>query len=345
MHMRKLLNVLYITTENAYAALDGENIVVKVKDEVKGRFPLHILEGIYMFSYAGASPALIGKCADLNIDFIMCRPNGSFLARPTGRTKGNVLLRREQYRIADDEERSTVICRNMIFGKVMNEKHVLDRMLRDHTDRIDAEKFQKAAGQLKELAEAILKEEHKDTIRGLEGTAAGIYFSLFDAMILRNKEDFYYHGRNRRPPLDRVNCLLSYVYMMLAGMCSSALESVGLDPYVGVMHTDRAGRVSLSLDLMEELRPILADRFVLTIINNGVLTAGDFKEQEDGAILITDDGRKLLQQSWQKRKQEMLVHPYLKEKIEWGLVPYAQAMLLARHIRGDLDGYPPFVWR
>lgn len=343
--MRKLLNVLYITTEDAYATLDGENVAVKVKSEVKARFPLHILEGIYIFSYAGASPALIGKCAAMNIDLVFCRPSGYFLARPTGRTKGNVLLRREQYRIADDEDRSARICRNMIFGKVMNEKHVLDRMIRDHADRISPEQFQNASGELKDLAEKILSAENRDTIRGLEGTAASIYFSTFDAMILKNKEDFFYHGRNRRPPLDRVNCLLSYIYMMLTSMCSSALEAVGLDPYVGVMHTDRAGRVSLSLDLIEEFRPVLADRFVLTVINNGVLTADDFIEQEDGAIQITEDGRKTLQQSWQKRKQETLIHPFLNEKIEWGLVPYVQAMLLARYIRGDLDGYPPFVWR
>lgn len=343
--MRKLLNVLYITTEDAYATLDGENIAVRIGDEVKARFPLHILEGIYIFSYAGASPALIGKCAELNIDLAFCRPNGYFLARPSGRSKGNVLLRREQYRVADSPERSCMISRNMIFGKVMNEKHVLDRALRDHADRIHQGEFQKASDELKDSAGKILQVENNDSLRGLEGAAASVYFYQFDDMILRNKEIFFYHERSRRPPLDNVNCLLSYVYMMVTNMCSSALETVGLDPYVGVMHTDRAGRVSLALDLVEELRPSLADRFVLGLINNGVVTAGDFEKQEDGAILLTDEGRKKIHQSWQKRKQETLLHPYLKEKIEWGLVPYVQAMLLARYIRGDLDGYPPFVWR
>lgn len=343
--MRKLLNVLYVTTEDAYASLDGENIVVKVDDQVKARFPLHILEGIYIFSYAGASPALIGKCADAGIDLVFCRPNGGFLARPTGRTKGNVLLRREQYRIADSPERSCRISRNMIFGKVMNEKHVLDRMIRDHAGRIQEEEFRTGSKKLQELAEKVLEMSDNDSLRGLEGSAASIYFYQFDDMILRNKDVFYYHGRSRRPPMDYVNCLLSYVYMMVTSMCSSALETVGLDPYVGVMHTDRAGRTSLALDLVEEFRPALADRFVLGLINNGVVTGKDFIKQEDGAVLITDDGRKKINQNWQKRKQETLIHPYLKEKIEWGLVPYVQSMLLARCIRGDLDGYPPFVWR
>lgn len=343
--MRKLLNALYITTEDAYATLDGENIVVKVDDTIKGRFPLHILEGIYMFSYAGASPALIGKCVDNHIDLVFCRPNGSFLARPTGRTQGNVLLRRKQYRIADAPDQSCNISRNMIFGKVMNEKHVLERALRDHADRIPKETFDSARSELQEIAEKILKADSNESLRGLEGAAANIYFYQFDDLILRNKKDFYYHERTRRPPQDYVNSLLSYVYMMVTSMCASALETVGLDPYVGVMHTDRAGRQSLALDLIEEFRPALADRYVLSLINNGVITKSDFVKQENGAVLILDDGRKKIQQNWQKRKQETLIHPFLKEKVEWGLVPYVQAMLLARFIRGDLDGYPPFIWR
>lgn len=325
--------------------LDGENVVVKVEGEAPKRFPLHILEEIYVFSYAGASPALIGKCVENNIDLVFCRPNGYFLARPTGRSKGNVLLRREQYRIADDPERSCLISRNMVFGKVMNEKHVLDRMIRDHPDRINMNNFKDASSKLYDLADKILQAKTTETLRGLEGSAANIYFYQFDDMILRNKNDFFYHTRSRRPPLDYVNSLLSYIYMMLTGICASALETVGLDSYVGFMHTDRPGRESLALDLIEELRPSLADRFVLSLINNGTVTGNDFEKQEDGAILIKDEGRKKIQQNWQKRKQEMIKHPYLKEKIEWGLVPYAQAMLLARSIRGDIDGYPPFVWR
>ena len=343
--MRKLLNTLYITTENSYATLDGENIVVKVEDTVKGRFPLHILESIYFFSYAGASPALIGKCVDQNIDIVFATPSGKFLARPTGRTKGNVLLRREQYRIADDENRKLMIAKNFIIGKLVNEKRVLDRMVRDHADRIDREKFLDSSASILSIAKAAQVVEDTESLRGLEGRAAVIYFSHFSDMVLRNKTDFLFSKRTRRPPLDNINALLSYVYMMLSSMCASALEAVGLDPYVGFMHTDRPGRVSLSLDLVEELRPVLGDRFVLCLINNGIVNSGDFQVQENGSVLITEDGRKKIQQSWQKRKQEKIEHPFLKEKIEWGLVPYTQAMLLARYIRGDIDAYPPFIWR
>lgn len=343
--MRKLLNTLYVTTENAYASLDGENVVIKVGDEIRGRFPLHILEGIYMFSYAGASPALIGKCVDQGIDLVFCTPNGRFLAKPAGRTKGNVLLRREQYRMADAPERTITIARNFIIGKVINEKHVLDRTLRDHPDRIDMEDFRKAMEELNGLIQSISEADSTDRLRGLEGAAASIYFYRFDDMILRGKGTFYFHERNRRPPLDPVNAMLSYVYMMLTSMCTSALETVGLDPYVGFMHTDRPGRTSLALDLVEELRPCLADRFVLSMINNGRISGTDFEKQDSGAVILTDPGKKKLQKAWQERKQENIEHPFLKEKIEWGLVPYAQAMLLVRYVRGDLDGYPPFVWR
>lgn len=343
--MRKLLNTLYITTENSYATLDGENIVVKVEDTVKGRFPLHILESIYFFSYAGASPALIGKCVDQNIDIVFATPSGKFLARPTGRTKGNVLLRREQYRIADDENRKLMIAKNFIIGKLVNEKRVLDRMVRDHADRVNRKEFSDSSASILSIAKAAQVVEDTESLRGLEGRAAVIYFSHFSDMVLRNKTDFLFSKRTRRPPLDNINALLSYVYMMLSSMCASALEAVGLDPYVGFMHTDRAGRVSLALDLVEELRPCLADRFVLSLINTGKITADDFEKQSSGAVLINAEGKKKIQQMWQNRKQEQLIHPYLKEKVEWGLVPYIQAMLLARYIREDIDGYPPFVWR
>lgn len=343
--MRKLLNVLYVTTKNAYATLDGENVAIKEKEKVIGRFPLHILEGIYLFSYAGASPALIKKCTDYHIDLTLCSPTGQYLGRPIGRTQGNVLLRREQYRIADSAKRSSSIGKNFIIGKVLNEKHVLDRMRRDHPDRINPDNFKEASLKLKNIGNEIMQESQVDSLRGLEGAAANVYFGLFNRMVLRNEEDFIFHGRNRRPPLDNVNALLSYVYMMLTGMCASALETVGLDPYVGFIHTDRPGRMSLALDLLEEFRSCFADRFVLSIINNGVVNKTHFSQQENGAILISDEGRKQIHQTWQKRKQEKIEHPYLKEKVEWGLIPYVQAMLLARCIRGDIDGYPPFIWR
>ncbi len=343
--MRKLLNVLYVTTEDAYATLDGDNVAIKVGDSVAARFPLHILEGIYIFSYAGASPALIGRCVRDHIDLVFCTPGGRFLARPVGRMQGNVLLRKEQYRISDSEERSCRISRNMIIGKMMNERHVLERMMRDHPDRINTGEFQDASNRIKVAIGKAEKQQSRDSLRGIEGEAASTYFYQFDDMILRMKDSFYFHERNRRPPLDRVNALLSYVYMMLTSMCDSALETVGLDPYVGFMHTDRPGRASLALDLVEEFRPCLADRFVLGLINNGEVKTDDFDIQENGSVLISADARKKIQQAWQQRKQEKVMHPYLKEKIPWGLVPYTQAMLLARYIRGDLDGYPPFIWR
>lgn len=343
--MRHLLNTLFVTIEDAYTSLDGENVVVKQGDTVIGRFPLHILEGIYLFTYAGASPALMGKCAENSINLVFCTPRGKFLARTCGKNRGNVLLRRAQYRIADEPNQSCRIARNFIFGKVSNARHVIDRTRRDHAMRIDVEAFQTASNQLKELLPQILEETSLDSLRGLEGAAATVYFHMMDDMILRNKEDFYFHGRNRRPPLDNMNAMLSFVYMMLGNDCVAALESVGLDSYVGFLHRDRPGRTSLAQDLLEELRPCMADRFVLTLINDRIISAKDFTVQENGAVLLSLEGRRKIQKEWQLKKQVKITHPFLKEKMEWGLVPYVQALLLARYLRGDLDGYPPFLWK
>ncbi len=343
--MRHLLNTLFVTIEDAYAVLDGENVVIKQGDRIAGRFPLHILEGIYLFTYAGASPALMGKCAENNINLVFCTPRGKFLARASGRSQGNVLLRRSQYRAADEPNQSCRIARNFVFGKVSNARHVIDRTRRDHAMRIDAEAFRAASDQLKELLPQILEETSLDSLRGLEGAAATVYFRMMDDMILRNKEDFYFHGRNRRPPLDNMNAMLSFVYMMLGNDCAAALETVGLDSYVGFLHRDRPGRTSLAQDLLEELRPCMADRFVLTLINDRMITSKDFAAQENGAVLLSEEGRRKIQKEWQKKKQEKMMHPFLKEKLEWGLVPYVQALLLARYLRGDLDGYPPFLWK
>ena len=343
--MRKLLNTLFVNTEDAYAALDGENVVIRKGDEVAGRFPLHILEGIYLFSYAGASPALMGKCAEMNINLVFLSPRGRFLARVSGRSQGNVLLRRTQYRTADDPVQSCRIARSCIFGKVSNARQVVDRARRDHGMRIDGEKFRSVSDQMKALLPQIMEETSPDSLRGLEGSAAALYFSVFDDMILRNKDRFFFHERNRRPPLDNVNALLSFVYVMLGNECASALEMVGLDSCVGFLHRDRPGRTSLALDLVEELRPCMADRFVLTLINDRLISASDFEKQENGAVLLSQNGRKKIQKEWQNRKQVQITHPYLKEKLEWGLVPYVQALLLARHLRGDLEDYPPFLWK
>lgn len=343
--MRRLLNTLFVTSEDVYLALDGENIVVRRDKEEVGRFPLHNLEEIICFSYAGASPALMGACTKRNIDLSFCSPSGRFLARMAGISNGNVLLRREQYRAADDLVRSCRIAKYMIWGKLYNCRWSIERTKRDHKLRIDEERFRNSSAAIYEIMPQVLDAGSLDSLRGLEGAAASVYFDVFDDMILRNKDSFFFRGRNRRPPTDNVNAMLSFAYSLLASNCASALESVGLDAYVGFMHRDRPGRTSLALDLMEELRPCIADRFVLTLINNNVIRSEDFEATEGGAVIMTDAGRRKFLKSWQERKQDTITHPYLEEKMPWGLVPYLQALLLARYLRDDLDAYPPFLWK
>ena len=343
--MRHLLNTLFVTSEDVYLSLEGENVLVNREKQVIARFPLHTLSGILCFSYAGASPALMGACAERSIDLAFCTPRGRFLARTTGRSNGNVLLRRAQYRCADGPAESCRIARNMIFGKLYNSRWSIERTKRDHKLRIDEEGFQNASQILQDLLPEVLRETDLDSLRGLEGAGATAYFNVFDDMILRDKDVFFFHTRNRRPPLDNVNALLSFAYSLLTNDCASAAESVGLDSYVGFMHRDRPGRTSLALDLMEELRPCFADRFVLTLINNRILNEKDFEKSENGAVMLTDSARRKFLKNWQERKQETITHPYLEEKIPWGLVPYVQALLLARYLRGDLDEYPPFLWK
>lgn len=343
--MKHLLNTLFITSEDAYASLDGETVAVKKGEQLAGRFPLHTLQGIVSFSYAGASPALLGACAKRNIDFVFCTPRGRFLARTCGESRGNVLLRRTQYRLADDPERCCELARNFIYGKLSNARWSIARTRRDHAMRIDQERFLAAGEQLKAILSQVLETSSLEALRGLEGSGAAVYFSLFDDMILNRKEEFYFRGRNRRPPLDRVNAMLSFVYTLLGSDCAAALEAVGLDAYVGFLHRDRPGRTSLAQDLMEELRPCLADRFVLALINERMVAPEDFSMQENGAVLLSDSARRSILQQWQKRKTVPIQHPYLREKIPWGLVPYVQALLLARCLRGDLEGYPPFLWK
>lgn len=343
--MRKLLNTLYLTSPERYLSLDGENVVILEEKMVVGRVPLHNLEAIVSFGYRGVSPALMGACAERNIGLSFLTPQGKFLARVSGKVQGNVILRKTQYKISDSAEKSNEIARNFILGKVYNSRWVLERAVRDHGLQIDAEKVTEASQYLKNSLEQIRNCSDNDKLRGLEGEAASVYFGVFDELVLQQKKDFHFGGRNRRPPLDNVNALLSFTYTLLTGMIASALESVGLDPYVGFMHTDRPGRVSLSLDLIEELRPVLADRFVLTLINRKIVSAKDFVKKENGAVLMEDDARKKVLEEWQNKKKDVITHPFLNEKVEWGMVPFVQAMLLARHLRGDLDEYPPFFWK
>lgn len=343
--MRHLLNTLFVTSEDAWLSLDGENVVVNREKTAVARFPLHNLQMILCFSYAGASPALMGACAERDVGLSFCTPRGKFLARTSGVSHGNVFLRRIQYRIADDPDKSCRIARNMIFGKVYNARWSIERTRRDHKMRIDEEKFHTASESLKAMFPQILEAEDDEALRALEGAAAARYFQVFDDMLLRDKEDFFFHGRSRRPPLDNVNAMLSFAYSLLANDCASALESMGLDAYVGFLHTDRPGRASLALDLMEELRVCMADRFVLTVVNNRIVAPDDFIREESGAVRMTDSGRQKFLKQWQLKKQEVITHPYLEEKMPWGLVPYIQALLLARYLREDMDAYPPFLWK
>lgn len=345
MSTRKLLNTLYVMTEDAYLTLDGENVVVVNGDTTLGRVPLHTLENIICFTYKGASPAFMGACADRKIGLCFYSPRGKFLARISGKEYGNVLLRKEQYRISDSLERSTLYAKNMILGKVYNCRWNIERTIRDHALRVNMDRLRTASQTLKDGYQKIPIVQEMDELRGTEGKLAECYFGIFDELILNQKEEFVFKNRNRRPPLDNVNALLSFSYTVLANDCANALESVGLDPYVGFMHRDRPGRKSLALDLMEELRAVSGDRFVLTLINMKKINGSHFDKQKDGAVYLNDKGRKIFFSEWQTRKREKITHPYLKEKIEWGLVPYVQALLLARTIRGDLDEYPPFFWK
>ncbi|MBT8508785.1 type I-C CRISPR-associated endonuclease Cas1 [Methanomicrobiaceae archaeon CYW5] len=340
--MRKLLNTLYVTTPDSYLTREGENVIVKIDGKNAFRIPVHTLEGIVCFGYMGASPQLMRLCTDNNVGLSFLSPSGKFLARVNGRVRGNVLLRRTQYRRADNREDSLDIARAFIVGKIVNCRTVLGRSIRDHGESINCNRI-RGADDL--LIENLLKIEgcmDPDTLRGIEGNCAKYYFDVLDELILLQKEDFYLYQRNRRPPLDNMNALLSFLYTLLAHDVESALETVGLDPYVGFFHTDRPGRASLALDLMEELRPFLADRLALNLVNLRQLAGKDFYKKENGAVIMTDEGRKAVLGAWQKRKQDQITHPYLKEKIPVGLVPYVQAMLLARYLRGDIDGYPPF---
>ena len=344
MCVKHLLNTLYITSEDVYLSLDGENVVAQLADGTAKPFPLHNFESIVSFSYKGASPALMGKCVENNISISFYSPSGRFLAQVGNDTNGNVLLRRSQFRFADSDKR-VLAARNMIVGKLYNAKYVLLRCARDHAIQADAERLRAAADTIGRYMQDASSAQSLDSLRGMEGNAAAEYFGVFNEMILRDKTAFAFSGRSRRPPLDRVNALLSFAYSLLTSMCAGALRGVGLDPYVGFMHTDRAGRKSLALDMVEELRAVYADRFVLTLINNRIVSADDFDIQSNGAVLLSDTARKNFISEWQKRKKELLVHPFLNEQIPWGLVPHIQAQLLSRYLRGDLDEYPPFMWK
>ena len=343
--MRKMLNVLYVTNPDAYLSKDGENLVVRINEETVFRTPIHYLEGIVTFGHLGASPALLGMCVEKGISLSYLSPYGKHLATVQGMPTGNVLLRRQQYRLADVEPESAKLASAFIIGKIANCKTVLRRFISDHKDRSETKEIEAAGRQMARNIQKLTNNLGLDQIRGIEGECAHCYFSVFDHLILSQKELFFMKGRNRRPPRDNINALLSFLYTLLLHETKAALQTVGLDPYVGFLHRDRPGRFGLALDLMEEFRPYIADRLVLSLVNRQQVNGNDFVQKESGGVIMKDDARKVVLEAWQKRKAEELTHPFLEEKIPIGLLPYTQALLLSRHLRGDLDRYPPFIWR
>ncbi|MGR6835522.1 type I-C CRISPR-associated endonuclease Cas1c [Syntrophomonas erecta] len=343
--MRKLLNVLYVTNPDTYLGCDGENVVVRAGDQEQARIPVHILEGIVTFGYTGASPALMRLCSKKGVTISFLNEYGKFLARVEGPVSGNVLLRRKQYRVADDMDFTANMAATCVLGKVSNCRSVLQRALRDHKNKVDVDTLTAAitrmAGQMKRLRSC----KNVDSVRGIEGEAAQLYFSNFSELVLEEKQAFAMSRRSRRPPRDNINALLSFLYTLLVHEVRSALETVGLDPAVGFLHRDRPGRPSLALDLMEELRPVLADRLAVSLINRKQITPKGFMKNESGGVVMDKDTYKIVLTAWQKRKREEIIHPYLEERIPIGLLPYTQALLLARYFRGDLDGYPVFIWK
>lgn len=342
--MKKLGNVLYITTPDAYLSLEGENVVIKKERDKIMRLPLHNLAGIVCFGYSGASPALMGACAERNIGLSFLTPYGRFLARITGRVQGNLLLRKKQYAVSEKDEESIPIAVSFLLGKIANCRKVIERARRDHAMLVDVDALGAASDRLKDILKALQACETLGDLLGFEGSAAKVYFGVFDQLILHQRDDFYFKERSRRPPLDNMNSLLSFLYTLLTYDVTSALEGVGLDPYVGFLHQDRPGRPSLALDLMEELRPVLADRLALSLVNRKQISGKGFVPKESGGILMDEDIRKTVLTAWQERKKQEIVHPYLNEQMPLGLLPHVQAMLLARFLRGDLGAYPPFFW-
>lgn len=346
--MRRHLNTLFVTTQGAWLNKDGENVVVSVEGEERGRVPLHTVGSIVGFGRVLVSPPLLGACCAAGISMNHMTEQGRFLARVEGPVSGNVHLRRTQYRWADDAAKRAAIIKSIVAGKILNQRAVIARAQRDHGARLSGDGRDSLAAATKRfslIVRRLQKPLSADELRGAEGEAANVYFSVFDHLVLGEKPLFSFNGRSRRPPLDAINALLSFVYALLTSDARAALESVGLDPAVGYLHTDRPGRPGLALDLMEEFRPYFADRLVLSLVNRRQLTAKDFRSLDNGATLLTDEGRKAVLVAYQERKRDELQHPFLDEKVTVGLLWFIQAQLLARYLRGDLDAYPPFVWK
>lgn len=338
--MRKLLNTLYVTKPDAFLSKDGSNVVVSVRQQELFRIPSINIESIVTFGYIGASPGLMKLCSDNGISLTFLSPNGRFISRVQGTIQGNVLLRKAQYALSDEDGWSLHLAKLIIAAKIRNYRSILRRYNRDYGV---CKEIEDAANMLEMNKCHALKAENKIKLMGIEGIASNVYFNVLPILILNQKESFPFHGRNRRPPKDAVNAMLSLAYTLVANDISSALETVGLDPYVGFLHSLRPGRTSLALDIMEEFRAYLGDRFVLSLINKRQITPKDFLYQGDNGVILTDNGRKTFLTAWQNRKRETIIHPYLNEKVEIGLLPYIQALMLARFIRKDIDDYPVFL--
>jgi CRISPR-associated protein Cas1 len=343
--MKHHLNTLFVTTQGAYLNKEGEAVKVQVGSETRLRVPVHTLGGIVCFGRVSCSPYLLGLCGERGVAVSFMTENGRFLARVSGYTPGNVLLRRAQYRRADDLEAAAAVARPMVAAKIANARTVLLRSLRDHPDTGDPGALRDAAAALDRGIGAAQTVPGLDAIRGVEGEAARAYFGVFDHLLTAQKAEFAFHERSRRPPLDNVNALLSFLYAMLAHDARAACEAAGLDPAVGFLHRDRAGRPGLALDLMEEFRAFLADRLALSLINRQQVRAAGFVRAPSGGVQMDEATRKTVLVAYQKRKQEEIRHPFLAEVTTVGLLLHLQARLLARFLRGDLDGYPAFIWR
>jgi len=346
--MRRHLNTLYVTTDGAWLRKEGANVVMEAEGEIRARLPAHMLEGIICIGRVLVSPPLLGYCAEQGIRICYLNAYGKFLARVEGPQSGNILLRREQYRRSDNTDGCAAIVRNLLIGKVYNQRVVLGRALRDHGGSLgegERLEIERAHQLLRRITGRLLKEADVEVLRGLEGDAAQTYFGVFDHLIRIDSPTLRFNGRNRRPPTDAVNALLSLLYTILTHDCRAALETVGLDPAAGFLHRDRPGRPSLALDLLEEFRPLLADRLVLSLINRRQVGEKDFRRLDNGAVLLKDEARKTVLSAYQERKREERRHAFLDEKAPIGLFPLIQAQLLARHLRGDLDAYPPFLWK
>lgn len=343
--MKRHGNTLYVTTQGSYLARDGTNIVVSFERQPRFRAPIHTIESVVCFGNVMCSPFVLGLCGEAGVSVVFLSERGRFLARATGKQSGNILLRRAQHRLTSNDTASATYARHTVLAKIANARAVLQRGLRDHGEKIDSAAVGSGIRRLHGLLRELENELPVERVRGVEGEAARHYFESFDHLIVSRKDDFFMRTRTRRPPQDNMNALLSFIYALLTSDCVAACQSVGLDPQMGFLHADRPGRASLALDLIEEFRPVLADRLALTLVNRNQVAAGGFRLRETGGVEMDDKTRKLILQEYQKRKDDELTHPFLGEKVMVGLLPLVQARLLARSLRGDLDAYPPFFWK